>query len=99
MPERQDVENNAAELVSQTLWNDVLYVYDTMEDLWYRLENPLPPGGRFNDAGVCIIGDTIYVAGAEGPSGGHYDHFLIGRIRGGNEKAFQDSQGEALDEP
>ena len=27
------------------------------------------------------MGDTIFVAGAEGPRGMHFDHFRIGRIR------------------
>ena len=34
----------------------------------------------FNDPGVASIGDTIYVLGAEGPDGSHYNYFLMGRI-------------------
>jgi hypothetical protein len=34
----------------------------------------------FNDPGVVVIGDTIYVLGAEGPSGSHWNYFLVGRI-------------------
>jgi N-acetylneuraminic acid mutarotase len=62
-------------------WNDVPFVYDTREDIWLRIDSPLPPGGLFNDPGVGIIGDTIYVAGGEGPGGSHFEHFLIGKIK------------------
>ena len=57
------------------------FVYDTQEDRWLRCTSPLPPGGFFNDPGVCLIGDTIYVAGGEGGGGSHFNHFLIGKIR------------------
>jgi N-acetylneuraminic acid mutarotase len=62
-------------------WNDVPFVYDTQENRWLRSTSPLPPGGVFNDPGVCIIGDTIYVAGGEGAGGSHFNHFLVGRIK------------------
>jgi N-acetylneuraminic acid mutarotase len=62
-------------------WNDVPFVYDTRQDRWLRVASPLPPGGLFNDPGVCVIGDTIYVAGGEGPGGSHFNHFLIGKIK------------------
>lgn len=62
-------------------WNDVPFVYDTRSDRWMRIASPLPPGAVFNDPGVCIIGDTIYVAGGEGAGGSHFNHFLIGKIR------------------
>jgi N-acetylneuraminic acid mutarotase len=61
-------------------WNDLPFVYDTKADRWLRIASPLPPGAVFNDPGVCIIGDTIYVAGGEGSGGSHFNHFLIGRI-------------------
>ncbi|MEQ1862438.1 MAG: kelch repeat-containing protein [Chthoniobacteraceae bacterium] len=64
-----------------TRWNDVPFVYDSKTDRWMRIEGPLPPGALFNDPGVCIVGDTIYVAGGEGSGGSHFNHFLIGRIR------------------
>ena len=64
-----------------THWNDVPFVYDAGTDHWLRIDSPLPPGGLFNDSGVCIIGETIYVAGGEGPGGSHFNHFLVGRIR------------------
>ncbi len=51
------------------------------QDRWMRIASPLPPGAVFNDPGVCIIGDTIYVAGGEGPGGSHFNHFLIGKIK------------------
>jgi hypothetical protein len=57
-------------------WNDVPFVYDTQSNRWLRIESPLPPGGLFNDPGVCIIGHTIYVIGGEGPGGSHFNHFL-----------------------
>ena len=62
-------------------WNDLPFVYDTQEDRWLRSTSPLPPGAVFNDPGVCIIGDTIYVAGGEGSGGSHFNHFLIGKIK------------------
>lgn len=61
-------------------WNDLAFVYDTRADRWLRFVKPLPVGAVLNDAGVCIIDDTIYVAGGEGPGGSHFDHFLIGKI-------------------
>ena len=63
------------------LWNDVAFVYDAERDRWSRLDQPLPPGGVFNDPGVAVIGSTVYVAGAEGPRGSHFRHFLAGRIQ------------------
>jgi len=60
-------------------WNDVPFVYDTQTDRWMRIADPLPPGGVFNDPGVCIVGDTIYVVGSEGPGGSHFNHFLSGK--------------------
>ena len=62
------------------LWNDLSLAYDTSEDRWLKIEGPLPPGGVFNDSGVCILDDTIYVAGAEGPSGTHFNYWLVGKI-------------------
>ena len=66
--------------MEHTYWNDLPFGYDTREDRWYRLEGPMPGGGVFNDPGVCIVGDVIYVVGAEGPKGSHFNHFLKGRI-------------------
>jgi hypothetical protein len=63
------------------LWNDIPMAYDTQKDRWFRIEGPLPAGAVFNDPGVCIIGDTIYVAGAEGPGGSHFNHWLVGKIK------------------
>ncbi|MDZ4403246.1 kelch repeat-containing protein [Prosthecobacter sp.] len=62
-------------------WNDLPFVYDTQENRWLRSTSPLPPGAMFNDPGVCIIGDTIYVAGGEGSGGSHFNHFLVGKIK------------------
>ena len=69
------------DLEGKLLWNDVPLVYDAQEDRWLRVDGPLPPGSLFNDAGVCVIGDTIYVVGAEGPFGSHFDYFLVGKIK------------------
>ena len=64
-----------------TLWNDVAFVYDTRTDRWLRIDGPLPPGALFNDPGICILGNTIYVAGSEGPGGSHFNYFLVGQFR------------------
>ena len=64
------------------LWSDMLFVYDTVDDHWYGLDTPLPSAVKdhLNDPGVCIIGDKIYIAGAEGPDCSHFNDFLIGKI-------------------
>ena len=63
------------------IWSDLVTAYDIQEDEWLRVEGLLPPGAVFNDPGVAVIRDTIYVLGAEGPDGSHYNYFLIGRIK------------------
>ena len=63
------------------VWNDLPLAYDTRKDRWLKIQSPLPPGAVFNDPGVCIIGEKIYVAGAEGPRGSHFSYFLTGRIK------------------
>jgi hypothetical protein len=65
---------------SDSVWSDLVLAYDIRDDAWMQVEGKLPPGAVFNDPGVVIIGDTIYVLGAEGPGGSHYDYFLIGMI-------------------
>ena len=66
----------------ETIWNDIPLVYDTKDDRWLQLTgSPTPPAATLNDPGVCIHGNQIYVAGAEGPKGSHFDHFLIGTIK------------------
>ena len=73
------------------IWNSKLFLYDTQDDTWYRMEGDLPktkwssnPAAphltTLHDPGVCIIGDTIYAAGAEGPEATHSDYFLVGKI-------------------
>ena len=69
------------DLEGKLLWNDVPLAYDAQLDRWLRVDGPLPPGSLFNDAGVCIVGDTIHVVGAEGPFGSHFNYFLVGKIR------------------
>ena len=66
--------------LDELVWSDLCLAYDSQDDRWMRVDGALPPGAVFNDAGVVIIGDTIYVLGAEGPYGSHYDYFLIGTI-------------------
>lgn len=66
------------------IWSDLAWVYDSHRDHWFRVNGILPPGAVFNDPGVVILGNTIYVLGAEGPSGSHYNYFLIGRIQPDN---------------
>lgn len=61
-------------------WNAQPLVYDTVDDKWYRFDaSATPPGGAYNDPGVAIIGDTIYVTGAEA-MGAHYNTLLVGTI-------------------
>jgi len=62
------------------IWSDLIWAYDLQSDKWLSVKGALPPGAVFNDPGVCIIDDTIYVLGAEGPAGNHYNYFLIGKI-------------------
>ncbi|MCF6287468.1 MAG: hypothetical protein L3K26_20140 [Candidatus Hydrogenedentes bacterium] len=62
------------------VWSDLVLAYDTERDRWMKVGGALPPGAVFNDPGVVVIGDTIYVLGAEGPHGTHYNYFLVGRI-------------------
>ena len=64
----------------EMIWSDLALAYDTQEDQWLQVDGVLPPGAVFNDPGVVIIGDTIYVLGAEGPDGSHFNYFLIGQI-------------------
>ena len=63
------------------LWNDLAFVYDTDNEVWGKMEGTIPPAAVYNDAGVVIISDTIYVAGGEGPRGSHFNHFAIGHIK------------------
>lgn len=69
------------EKMGQNTWNDLVFAYDTVEDRWLRLDGKMPPGGVYNDPGVVVDGETIYVAGGEGPLGSHFNHFLVGKIR------------------
>jgi N-acetylneuraminic acid mutarotase len=69
------------EKMGQNTWNDIIFAYDTKYDRWMRLESLTPPGGVYNDPGVVIVGDSIYVVGGEGPRGSHFDHFLVGKIK------------------
>ena len=63
------------------LWNDLAFVYDTATKRWGKLAGTIPPAAVYNDAGVVILGDTIYVVGGEGPRGSHFNHCAIGRLR------------------
>ncbi|QDU82303.1 N-acetylneuraminate epimerase [Polystyrenella longa] len=75
------IAGGVAEIAGKMVWSDLCWAYDCEEDRWLRLDNPLPPGAVFNDPGVVIIEDTIYIIGAEGPSGSHYDYLLVGKIQ------------------
>jgi hypothetical protein len=70
-------------------WSDLAWAYDLHEDEWLRMDGKLPPGAVFNDPGVAIVGDTIYVLGAEGPDGSHFNYFMIGRITPGGQDATE----------
>ncbi len=73
----------AADTDDQTIvWSDLVWAYDTLNDRWLRVDGFLPPGAVFNDPGVAVVGDKIYVLGAEGPFGSHYNYFLVGHIQG-----------------
>lgn len=62
-------------------WNAQPLVYDTETDRWMRFSrSTTPPGGVYNDPGVAIIGNRIYVAGGEGVAGSHDNTLLIGEI-------------------
>ncbi len=74
------VVRNGEDAPKPIVWSDLAWAYDLNENHWYRMDGALPPGAVFNDPGVAIIGDTIYVLGAEGPYGSHYNYFLSGRI-------------------
>ncbi len=63
------------------VWSDLAMAYDIEKDQWLRIDGVLPPGAVFNDPGVAVIGDDIYVLGAEGPNGSHFNYFLIGHIK------------------
>ncbi len=69
------------EPVGTTVWSDLVWAYDSQRDHWLRVNGILPPGAVFNDPGVAILGNTIYVLGAEGPSGSHYNYFSDGCIK------------------
>lgn len=62
-------------------WSDLTIAYDIEENEWLQVDGILPPGAVFNDPAVAVIGDTIYVLGAEGQGGSHFDYFLIGHIQ------------------
>ncbi|MGC9320622.1 MAG: hypothetical protein ACP5KN_21495, partial [Armatimonadota bacterium] len=61
-------------------WNSRVLAYDTQTHRYHRMEPEVPHGGVINDPGVCCIGDTLYVAGAEGPGGTHFDWFRVGTL-------------------
>ena len=67
------------------VWSDLAMAYDIDHDQWLRVEEVLPPGAVFNDPGVAVIGDHIYVVGAEGPGGSHFNYFMIGEIKAADE--------------
>ena len=62
------------------VFNEVVYVYDTQEDRWMRMDGTIAGGGYYNDCGVSIIGDMIYVTGGEGAGGSHNNYILTGQI-------------------
>ncbi len=66
--------------LKELIWSDMSIAYDTETDTWMQVHGALPPGAVFNDPGVVILGNTIYVLGAEGPHGSHYNYFMVGKI-------------------
>lgn len=75
-----EAEVVSAEKMGRNTFNDMAFAYDTVDDRWLRLDGLTPPGGVYNDPGVVIVGDRIFVVGGEGPRGSHFDHFLLGKI-------------------
>jgi len=61
-------------------WNTNVIAYDTKSKRYFRVEGEIPYGGVLNDCGICFIGDTIYVAGAEGPKGTHFNWLRVGKL-------------------
>ena len=79
-------------------FSDLAFAYDTETDRWMKINGVMPGsdsgGNAFNDPGVCIIDDTIYVAGAEGYAS-HWEYFLIGKIKPDLAKTRVKSQAQA----
>ncbi|MAT15123.1 MAG: hypothetical protein CMJ46_07615 [Planctomyces sp.] len=74
------IQDTDPEAKNPMVWSDLCWAYDLKEDEWLRIEGYLPPGAVFNDPGVVMFDDTIYVLGAEGPYGSHYNYLLVGHI-------------------
>lgn len=62
-------------------WNTDPIVYDVRDDRWLKVEYAATiPGGVYNDPGVAIVGDRIFVVGGEGTAS-HFNYLLAGEIR------------------
>ncbi len=75
------VRPNSKKQGAALIWSDLVWAFDTQDDCWLRVAGKLPPGAVFNDPGVVVLGETMYVLGAEGPHGSHYNYFLVGRVQ------------------
>jgi len=85
------VERSTGASDSSIIWSDLVWAYDTHDDRWLRVNGLLPPGAVFNDPGVAVVDNHIYVIGAEGPFGNHYNYFLVGHIQ---QASTSDSKNE-----
>ncbi len=74
------VVRSASKPAVRVIWSDLMWACDLQTNQWLRVEGVLPPGAVFNDPGVAVVDDVIYVLGAEGPHGSHYNYLLKGRI-------------------
>ena len=74
------VTPSASSSASELTWSDLVWAYDCRDDIWLQVDGTLPPGAVFNDPGAVVVQNKLYLLGAEGPHGSHYNYFLLGEI-------------------
>lgn len=61
-------------------WNAESFVFDTKDNKWFRFEkSTAPPGGVYNDPGMAVVENKIFIAGGEAIHA-HYNSLMIGEI-------------------